>query len=195
MIGNLGYGIGDSASVGFSERLMAGFTTTLQPGAAVGAGLVRAEQDYLRSRSMLNPYDLKAVQEVALWGLPMYRMPGGAPAAAAASDAGAISVDPLSNLNSATVNVHPTFQRVPTTGGRVYYTNGGLDQAVHPYPILPSAVADLPAGSGGLIAHGAVPLSWSISTVPINSGVPDAPNGYAFANATVDNAAAEPAPP
>ena len=29
MIGNLGYGIGDTASIGFSERLMAGFTATL----------------------------------------------------------------------------------------------------------------------------------------------------------------------
>ena len=37
MIGNLGYGIGDSASVGFSERLMAGFTATLAGGSARSA--------------------------------------------------------------------------------------------------------------------------------------------------------------
>jgi hypothetical protein len=140
---------------------------------------------------MLNPYDLKAVQQVALWGLPMYRLPGGAPAAAATA-ADAITVDPLSGLRSATVNVHPNLQPVSTPDGRLYVTNGGADQAVHPYPILPSAVLDVPAGAG-LVAHGAVPLSWTIATLAITSA--NAPNGYAFANATVDNAAAEPAPP
>ena len=191
MIGNLGYGIGDSASVGFSERLMAGFSATLTAGSPIGAGLLRAEQDYLRSRSMLNPYDLKAVQEVALWGLPMYRLPGSPPATSQPT-AGPIAVDPLSQLPSASVRVHPTLQTVPTPDGRLYVTNGGVDEAVHPYPILPAAVLDVPVGAG-LVAHGAVPLSWTISTLAVTPS--NAPNGYAFANATVDNAAAEPAPP
>ena len=191
MIGNLGFGIGDTASIGFSERLMAGFTATLEAGSSVGAGLVRAEQDYLRSRSMLNPYDLKAVQQVALWGLPMYRLPG-TPPATSQPPTGAITVDPLSQLKSASVRVHPTLQTVPTSDGRLYVTNGGVDQAVHPYPILPSAIVDVPTAPD-LVAHGAVPLSWTVSTLAVTAA--NAPNGYAFANATVDNAAAEPAPP
>jgi hypothetical protein len=191
MIGNLGYGIGDTASVGFSERLMAGFTGTLEGGAQIGAGLVRAQQEYLRSRSMLNPYDLKAVQEVVLWGMPMYRLPGPVPAPAAGAAPG-IETDPVSQLRSATLRVHPALQTVPTPDGRLYVTNGGVDQAVHPYPILPAAVLDVPAGAG-LVAHGAVPLSWTIATLNVTAA--NAPNGYAFANATVDNAAAEPAPP
>ena len=43
------------------------------------------------------------------------------------------------------------------------------------------------------MAHGAVPLSWTLATLEVTAA--NAPNGYAFANATVDNAAAEPAPP
>ena len=191
MIGNLGYGIGDTASIGFSERLMAGFTATLEGGNQIGAGLVRAQQEYVRSRSVINPYDLKAVQEVVLWGLPMYRLPGSGSAPAAGTTP-AITTDSLSQLPSATVRVHPALQTVTTPGGRLYVTNAGLDQAVHPYPILPAAVLDVPAGAG-LVAHGAVPLSWTLATLDVTAA--NAPNGYAFANATVDNAAGEPAPP
>ena len=123
--------------------------------------------------------------------MPMYRLPG-SPSTSAAGTAPAITTDPVSQLLSATVRVHPALQNVATPDGRLYVTNAGLDQAVHPYPILPAAVLDVPAGSG-LVAHGAVPLSWTLATLEVTAA--NAPNGYAFANATVDNAAAEPAPP
>ena len=102
----------------------------------------------MRSRSMINPYDLKAVQEVVLWGLPDVPASGIAAGDVAAGTAAAIATDPVSQLPSATVRVHPALQTVPTPDGRLYVTNGGVDQAVHPYPILPAAVLDVPAGAG-----------------------------------------------
>ena len=85
-----------------------------------------------------------------------------------------------------------SFDKKTTNDNRAFFSNGGLTQATHPYPIVPKVTEQYPATSGQ-IAHGALPVHWN----PINETVIDsgfATNGYAFANATYDNSTLEDAP-
>src|SRR5207249_3311245 len=78
-IGNYGYGIGDQATVGFEEVILGEFAQQLGGSNSIGHSLLQAEEDYFASMPSFTPYDLKVVQEIATWGMPMYKLNGGTP--------------------------------------------------------------------------------------------------------------------
>jgi len=103
----------------------------------------------------------------------MYKPPGNAAAPSLGGNDGTV--------NGTTVS----FTSLPTahTGsdGRTYFSGpNGQVQVTHPYPIMPKVTQDLTPPSGQ-VAHGALPISWNLSTQNVTN--------YAFANATYDNAA------
>ena len=193
LVGNLGYGFGDTATVGFSEQVMANFADELFTNPTVGAGLLRAQQDYFTQMASFTPYDLKALQQVVTWGFPMYRMPGApsasAQAAAVASVADTTSQDPISSLESTTILVSPNFTKVTLSDGTAFYEADDGAQTTHGYPIVPKFVEDIPAGPSNMVAHGAAPID--LRTV---GALIDEPIRNAFANATLDSSEREPAP-
>ena len=145
MIGNLGYGIGDTSSIGFSERLMAGFTATLEGGNQIGAGwCVPSRNSCGRARDQpLRPEGRPGGRASGV--MPMYRLPG-SPSAAAAGTARRSRPIRSRSFCPPPCGCIRRCRTVPTPDGRLYVTNAGVDQAVHPYPILPAAVQDVPAG-------------------------------------------------
>jgi alpha-tubulin suppressor-like RCC1 family protein len=188
LVGNLGYGFGDTATVGFSEQLMANFSDDLFTTPSVGSGLLRAQQDYFTQMASFTPYDLKAIEEIVTWGFPMYRMPG-APTAGATPPSISPPTDPISLLPSTTIPVSPNFTKVTLSNGTAFYQADAGAQTTHGYPIVPKFVADIPPATGGLVAHGAAPISLATVGTPF-----DEPIHNAFGNATLDNSAREPAP-
>lgn len=200
-IGNYGYGIGDKATAGFQEIILGEFAAGLDGSQSVGQSLLGAQQDYFASMPSFTPYDLKILQELATWGMPMYDVP---PSTGPATSLSTASLTPtwtpapsgipggLVSGQKATITSDFDKQTTTETPARAFFSNGGLTQATHPYPIVPKATADIPPTSGE-VAHGALPLHWDpIQETTINSGF--AAGGYAFANATYDSSAIEDAP-
>lgn len=75
-VGNTGFGLGSSVGVYYSERLMQNYTLELLKGTSVSIGqaLVSAKQHYFQESSEFDEEDEKVMQEVVLYGLPMYRI-------------------------------------------------------------------------------------------------------------------------
>ena len=216
MIGNTGYGIGDTATIGYDEELLAAFAARLDGSVSIGRSLIRAQRSYFTTLTAYSPYDVKTIEQTILWGLPMYELPP-APAPLAAEAAApaqrtadapaaqavlapspALPEDPISGLPSTTRTVSTAPTKVATRDGRAYFRGPQGTVALHGYPIVPRHTLDLPQ-EPGLIAHGSAPVSLALVQCPtldlagtIDAGF--APEGYAFANATLDNASLEPAP-
>jgi hypothetical protein len=196
-IGNYGYGIGDTATVGFQEVILGDFAEGLDGSQAVGESLLGAQQSYFSSMPSFTPYDLKVLQELATWGMPMYNVPAG-PATLLSTLASepTFATEPsgIGAVSGQLTTIVSTTEQESTseTPARVFFSNDGVTQATHPYPIVPKATADIPA-IGGEVAHGALPLDWDpIEETVIDAGV--AAGGYAFANATYDSSELEDAP-
>ena len=201
-IGNYGYGIGDTATAGFQEIILGDFAARLDGSqSSVGQSLLGAQQSYFASMPSFTPYDLKVLQELATWGMPMYDVPdptGPTTLLSAVSSSPTFTSEPsaIPGVSEQTVTIAPldNFDKETTTETtpRAFFSHDGLAQATHPYPIVPKATADITPTSGE-VAHGALPLHWDpILEVEIDSGF--APGGYAFANATYDGSALEDAP-
>ena len=199
-IGNYGYGIGDTATVGFQEIILGDFAEGLDGSQSVGQSLLGAQQSYFASMPSFTPYDLKILQELATWGMPMYGVPqstGPATLLSALASEPTFSTVPDTGIAGvsgqvATVEPDTTQEITDETPARVFFSNDGETQATHPYPIVPKVTADIPP-TAGEVAHGALPLSWDpIAETTISSGV--AAGGYAFANATYDSSVLEDAP-
>ena len=186
MIGNLGFGYGDTATIGFDERLMSDLAKNLDGSMSIGDGLNAATQAYFSSASALSPYDLKVLQQTTLWGLPMYSPSGpvSAPAISTLSTPTSPAADPATGgLTTSSVAISPTLTQRSVPGGQSFYEADGLTDALHPYPVMPKVVTSLP-GATGLVAHGSVPLALTRTEEQID---------IAFANATIDTSALEPA--
>ncbi|HYG72042.1 MAG TPA: PxKF domain-containing protein, partial [Actinomycetota bacterium] len=184
LVGNLGFGFGDTATVAFSERLMANFAANLDDTATVGEALVKAEKDYLTSLASISPYDLKVLQQTIMWGLPMYAMPG----SSGGGGSGPTAPNPtplIGNVDATTVTVAPAFHQSSAPGGTSFFDIGGLTQATHPYPIVPKVVTDLPT-DGQKLAKGAFLNAGTITEQSFTN---------AYTNATIDQSALEPATP
>ena len=171
--GNTGYGYGDTELVAYSEKLMAEFAASLADGRTIGGSLAAAKNSYKAETQPLSPYDEKVLQEVVLYGLPMYK-PGNAPASAdpvthpANGSGPALTTEPVTGLDVASVPVSLTLP--PTTGpnalhpndtgnGRYFDVDGNTVQVQY-RPVEPLVNRDVtqPNGSGGLakVAHGAL---------------------------------------
>ncbi len=159
---NTGFGLGDTDTVAFSERLMALFAGNLNGSLSIGEALTRAKQQYYLDRPALSAYDEKSLLEASLFGLPFYNVgaPTTAPAppttvpgttAATTPAASPIAPDPVSGIDSATFSATPDFGTVITGKHGKFYANAGGVDVVNYRPLVPKLT--MPATKPGLRAH------------------------------------------
>ncbi|MFN2642497.1 MAG: PxKF domain-containing protein [Actinomycetota bacterium] len=151
VVGNLGYGIGDIAGVGYSESLMANFARNLDGSVTLGRGLRDAKRDYWLSMGSYTPEDVKVVQQAVMWGFPMYKVPAapGVVAAAAVTPIASTAADPISGIATTTqFELTPSFTTKNATGGRQYVSADDGTQNTAPYPIMPKVLTSFPAIAG-----------------------------------------------
>ncbi len=204
-VGNTGYGWGFRNGVAFSERLMELYTEELRSDreVSVGQALVRAKARYVRESASLGSVDEKVLQELTLYGLPMYRLhtgaapalagdpfpsvhadvalPGGLALAAGEVVTGAVSINLAKALGEA------YEERVTATGSYFAldgHAGGSVDQPLQPVYFTP---VDTPHAQ----ARGVLFLGGSYATRPAFDPVMFTPtNEYAPA---VPEAAPDPA--
>lgn len=176
LVGNSGYGYGDSDVEAYGQELMLDFATSLAAGAngapaAIGDALSAAKRYYrARNDGKWDGYHSKTVMEATLYGLPMYAIATPAPAAPlppipslpttgtttrfayssaqARSAAGGTVVHAEIDLGGA------TLQRAPTGRGAYYASPEGVDVRAF-RPVQPQYSFTLPQ-LAGLAAHGVV---------------------------------------
>ena len=153
-VGNTGFGYGDSTSIAYGERLLAGFASQLATRASTaGQALMFAKQQYFSALGVAGVYDAKSLQEATFYGLPMYRVSAtgglGAPALPPPDPSGAPGV------SAAGFDVQPVHTAVTTDRGR-YWTADGRDPiATHFRPIQPRTDRDV-TPTDGAVVHGAL---------------------------------------
>jgi peptidase C25-like protein len=147
--GNTGYGLGDTVAVAYSERLQANLAKNMDGSMTVGQALAFAKQDYLGALNAITNYDVKAINESTLYGLPMWKL--GTGSLPSAPQSLPTFTDP-SGLQAAAVSVSPTFSPVATPGYGTYYTVNGQAEFVNRRPIEPSTTVDVTQED--LVAHG-----------------------------------------
>jgi hypothetical protein len=173
-VANTGYGYGDTSTIALSAQLMANLARYFDESVTVGDALTFAKQLYVGNLAVVSPYDMKAVMESTLYGLPMYRLHAAPPAPAPRSAGPATTTDPLAGgLTVAPIAVNLSVGSAPGQLGLVqslgtsYYqingatAGGGQIQATEYRPIQPRVTVDVtqPAASGpglALVAHGAL---------------------------------------
>ncbi len=125
-VGNTGYGYADTDTVAYSAKLMAGFAANLNGSLSIGQALTEAKDQYAAGNAILSPYDLKALMESTLYGLPMYTLNGPATPVAPPTGPGT-TTDTPTGLQVASVSVNfggtgnPSLTYVPTTSNGDYY--------------------------------------------------------------------------
>lgn len=79
-VGNTGFGWGSGEGAFFSERMMQNFTQELLKGSSttIGAALLSAKQRYYQEADGFEVRDEKVLQQVVLYGFPMYSIRSGA---------------------------------------------------------------------------------------------------------------------
>lgn len=165
-VANTGYGIGDTSSVAYSERLMALFSKLLDGSLTVGQALAYAKQSYYGSLGAVGVYDVKILQQAAFYGLPFWRVStatGATPPPAPTAPAlpGTIGPDPIPGLQSMPLTISPSFQPVTNSRGTYWVVGDGSsneDPQVTQYqPILPRTSESVV--TPGQTAHGALVTS------------------------------------
>ena len=76
-VANTGFGIGDTSSVAYSERLMGLYAKLLDGSLTVGQALAYAKQAYYGSLGAVGVYDFKILQQTAFYGLPFWKVSTG----------------------------------------------------------------------------------------------------------------------
>ncbi len=149
-MGNTGFGLGDTASVAYSERLNQLFAQRLNGTMSVGEALEYAKQEYIGDLGVVSLYDAKVGNEATLYGIPTYRLGTGTPPAAPAS--APTHTDSATGLTSLDFSVNPTFTlHSPTlpsgTALGNYYSandpNGSGVQVTNRRPIEPLTSLDV----------------------------------------------------
>ena len=74
LVGNTGYGYGDTDVIAASEKLMTYFAQRLDGSVSIGDAMQLAKQRYSSDLPVITPYDEKVLQQVVMYGLPMYRV-------------------------------------------------------------------------------------------------------------------------
>jgi hypothetical protein len=174
LVGNSGYGYGDSDVEAYGQELMLDFATNLAAGAngapvAIGDALAAAKRYYrARNDGKWDGYHIKTVMEATLYGLPMYAFATPAPAAPRPSlpslpTTGTATRYGYSSANGAAAStvVHAeidlagaTRQDAPTGRGAYYTSPEGIDVRAF-RPVQPQNSFALPQ-IAGLSAHGLV---------------------------------------
>ena len=187
---NTGYGLGDTNTVAYSERLMALFAKRLDGSLTIGQALAAAKADYYSSLAVIGVYDAKILQEAVFYGLPFYAVgqsPVAAPAARAAAQPAALPIgtDPVTGLAAAHVTLDPSFHSNTARDGSVFFTVGDeTPQVTHYRPLQPKTIVDVTQPASVGLAHGALVTALTSS---------DQTRTITVDRPTVDEADAEPA--
>ena len=193
-VANSGYGYGDSTSIAYSEELNRLFAGKAVTGAASAAGanmtlgeaLTTAKQTYKGDLGIVGVYDEKAMAELTLYGLPMYRI-GGSGAVApqpppAAPPVSSFPTDPSTGLHVESFAANAAFDpSSPTVTSRgSFYSGADGVELEHFRPIQPKAIRALTIPQ----AHGALLTELTSQDVPNFDPV--------YARPTVDSSTTEP---
>jgi CSLREA domain-containing protein len=213
-VANTGYGYGDSTAVAYSEDLNGRFAegavggaTTNATGASLtlGEALTAAKQSYKGDLGIVGAYDEKAMAELTLYGLPMYRIGGSgiappptAPTSGLATKQALLSpltagpttlsapassflIDPITGLHIESFAADRTFGSAVSVPPRGSYFTGSDGVIIeHLRPIEPKAIVPVTIEQ----AHGA--LLTQLSSSDVN------PFDPVYARPTVDSAVNEP---
>ncbi len=153
-VGNTGYGYGDTELVELSERLMAGFAKRLDGSLSVGEALQYAKSEYAADLTAYGVYDEKAMMEATFYGLPFYRLDvADPPPAPPLPLAPVISTDPISGIDTSTIEVTPVIEEREGDDGSTYFVGIGEDDeeqttAVHDRPVQPRDEDELHCACG-----------------------------------------------
>jgi Ca2+-binding RTX toxin-like protein len=167
-IGNTGYGYGDTATVALSEQVMANLAARLDGRYTVGQALADAKQEQFGKAGLYGIYDLKAIEEATLYGLPFWQISGPGAVEIPDTETGPVAVDPLTGLNAAPFTVNPTFQSVSTPDGTFFESNEGT-QFLHWRPIQP--LTGLEVGRPNQVAIGTVLTGLNSRDLPAGDAV------------------------
>ncbi|MDP9164588.1 MAG: choice-of-anchor D domain-containing protein [Actinomycetota bacterium] len=196
MVGNLGYGYADTQTLAYSAKLMSLFAQGMDGRFTLGTAFAEAKRTYLSQLGGLSAYDLKAMQETVLWGLPMYRLNASTPIDPPAGPVATPTVDSRTGLSSVGLTVgnaaHPlAFTSHTASDGSSYLDAASTDPAVTDHaahtvatsgrPILPAQFVAVPQ-VGGLQVHSVVPDGLTSAAATHVTAT--------FAQANVDSAAA-----
>ena len=177
-VGNTGYGYADTDTIAYSARLMAEFAGNLNQTVTIGEALTEAEQQYAAGNAILSPYDLKALMESSLYGLPMYNLnhagtpvtpPNGPPTTVLSGTTGLTDLSSPISLNLTQGTAAGQLSLVSTANGNYYQVNGTTadnpgTQATEYRPIEPLVTS--PVTEPGLKPHGAVVTALSSTDSP-----------------------------
>lgn len=197
LLGNSGFGYGDTDTVALSELLMATFADQLRKTASVGEALVLSKQLYLQGTALIMPYDQKILQISTMYGLPMFRFAGAQPIvqpvtsaaslveyAVAAASVGGITTENYSvDLGIGASSGPNTLHQVVTSRGR-FFDVDGLTLNVVDRPIQPKVVVNI--ARTGKVAHGA--LITGLTSIDLGAFDP------VYFRPTVDQSSMEPEP-
>ncbi|MDP9100640.1 MAG: hypothetical protein M3N21_00595 [Actinomycetota bacterium] len=196
LVGNLGYGYADTQTLAYSAKLMSLFAQGLDGRYTLGTAFAEAKRSYLSQLGGLSAYDLKAMQETILWGLPMYRLNAGTPVDPPAGPTATPVTDSRTGLQSVGLGVgtaaHPlAFGGHTAADGSTYVDATSTDPAVSDHaahnvatsgrPIMPAQFVPVPQAAG-LQVHSVVPDALSSSAGQQVTAT--------FAQANVDSSAA-----
>ena len=165
-VANTGYGIGDTTSIAYSERLMALYAKLLDGSVSAGQALVYAKQAYYGSLGAVGVYDLKILQQAEFYGLPFWRVSTAAdpstdkpvPAPTAPGLPGTIGTDASTGLAAMPLTIQPGASQVPPSATgltpRFWTTSTDDPQVTQFEPIQPKYTTSVV--TNGRTAHGAL---------------------------------------
>ncbi|MGC9961907.1 MAG: Ig-like domain repeat protein, partial [Acidimicrobiales bacterium] len=182
-VANTGFGYADTDTIAYSAKLMTGFAANLNGSLTIGEALTEAKQQYEAGNAILSPYDLKALMESTLYGLPMYTLNGSSGTAPSVPSGPPTGTDPVTGMTVAPVSLNlgsgssalpGQLSLVTTPNGDYYQVNGstsGSDgtQATEYRPIEP--LVSLPVTEAGLVPHGAIVTGLSSTDTPFTPAI------------------------
>jgi CSLREA domain-containing protein len=173
MVGNFGFGYGDTTRLAFSEKLMKLFADNLDGSATIGRAIVEAKGAYWSQLVTSSPYDVKSLEQSTLYGLPFYEITG--TGNTNANNAPPVVVDTATGLSSSVLRlprpnsnddffVHPTDDRRGGGPDGEFFV-GPNAQVVPGQPIQPASNPFF-LTQPGLRLHGALITQLSVQDFP-----------------------------
>ncbi len=174
-VANTGYGYADTDTIAYSAKLMADFAANLNGTLTIGEALTQAKQQYAAGDAILSPYDLKALMESTLYGLPMYNLNSSTASPALVPSGPATTQVPFSGgpvttgITTTAVTLSPALSEVTTSNGNYFQVTGtdaynGGTQTTEFRPIEP--LATVPVTETNLIPHGALVTGLASTDTP-----------------------------
>ena len=124
---------------------------------SVGEALLFAKEEYAADLTVYGVYDEKVLMEATFYGLPFYRLDvANPPPEPPQPPAPVISTDPITGIDTSTIEVTPVTEERDGDDGSTYFVGIGDDDeeqttAVHDRPVQPRDETSFtaPAGTRG----------------------------------------------